>query len=172
MFLKLTFYSLSVHQPFSQLQPATIDRYASNYSRALLSFLRCAAGWKHTYAYQFTEDQKAALTALDRALFHGHGEDLIDGCIHDVNLALWRHTKVDLATDKYFSPLNRFLVLVSTKADGSFRFASEITQWIAQFMYNARAAMLFEMENYALERNVPVSASAHPFASAIHDLTI
>lgn len=95
---------------------------------------------------ELTKSQKRNALALYHALHKPETKTSIRDCIHTLSYSLFSHVQPNNMADKYFSAVNRFLVISSMQLVGSFKRASQITQIIAALMYSIRTTMLHESE--------------------------
>jgi hypothetical protein len=77
-------------------------------------------------------------------------EEAIDTAFHNACYVLYAHERhlyaVSEALNKFFSPVNLFLVFMSMLPNGNFRPAGEITGSCAAFEYSIRTVMLVEVD--------------------------
>ncbi|THH13339.1 hypothetical protein EW146_g6867 [Bondarzewia mesenterica] len=139
---------------FNRVEPSTVDKYAGWLNRLLVSVIRFARGWTHAYTFPLTEQQKTNAFTLYDAL--NNGADLFHH-IHALTFSLFAHIKTDHHQDKYFSAVNRFLVLASLHPKGHFKQASEITQIIAALVYCNRTTMFYESEQLVASQNMSIN---------------
>ena len=131
---------------FNPIDPNSQVHYTSWMCRLIVAVIRSARKWSHKYQFPLTVDQQSNAKLLHKALKDGDPNDAVRTILHRFAFSLFGHTKSDYRDDKYFSPVNRFLVLASLHPKGHFRLASEITQIIAALTYNIRATMLHQCQ--------------------------
>lgn len=143
-----------VSTPFHRHQlTETLTQYSRPLSRLLLMLLR-------TYKDEDTEadmdinwqPKHAQLTAAIKALRQGliSGQDrenskLVIPAIHAVVYHLWTYSYTPTSRDPVPDPTERYLMLQSRQADGSFMDPGLITPILAKFKYLIRLVMIYEI---------------------------
>jgi hypothetical protein len=135
---------------FGTVEPATIVKYSSVATRVFFNVIRFVNGWDLNYQFVLTEDQITLAKRVNEGLrAKRDGKEMLYR-LHQFSLSIFGHKKDDPTLDKYFSPVNRILVLTSFPEGRGIKRAGEITQTIAALVYAIRTTMFYEMENIAL----------------------
>lgn len=142
---------------FQGVGDATVTKYSGVLTELLFGVMRSTVGLMDKYKFPVTEEQTHSLGALHNALLCQGDASVVDKCVQDATCSLFSHIKQNVLADKYFSPVNCFLVLSSLKMDGNFKKASEITQTIAALVYANRTAQLNEMYNVAVREKITMT---------------
>lgn len=103
-------------------------------------------GWDQPYHILLTTEQRACARALAKALNTGETSQFIENCIHDLSYSLFCHVPKDRHADKYYSVVNRFILLESIQPNAEFKRAGQISQTISAMMYCVRTTMLNQTE--------------------------
>jgi hypothetical protein len=150
----LTHAPASTNSPetFNIVTKATIDKYGIVLTRAVAFVLRKVIGWQSTYDCPLTPAQTSNAEKLLDDLRMQANDGQIESHIHALLYSLFAHIPTDYKEDKYFSPINRALVLMSIRDGGAWLAAGEITQIIAAMVYSIRSTMFFQLHRLARQR--------------------
>ena len=107
--------------------------------------MRSYYGWESNYKCPLTSAQTAACARLRTALESNTSDSTIQALVHSLAFHLFSHSATQWSDDKYFSPVNRALVLLSRREEGSWHPAGVITQIIAALVYCIRSTMLYQI---------------------------
>ncbi|KAF8956790.1 hypothetical protein BDZ97DRAFT_1925160 [Flammula alnicola] len=145
---------------FNAIGEAAINKYSLTLHRLIFNIIRQLFGpWESLVKYPtLAPVQQEAFRELINCLQEKKPATAIDACFHQVCLAIFGHEKHVYETsrklDKFFSPVNTYVVYRSVKPAGNFDKASNITQTIAHLTYSIRATYLKEIATIATTDSV------------------
>jgi len=83
-------------------------------------------------------------------------ENSVQRCILDLLISLFTHLPSG-SDDKFYSPIHRFLVLFSLKADGQWLAGRRITQLFAALLFCGRQVVMALMHDHVVESDLRYS---------------
>lgn len=83
-------------------------------------------------------------------------ENSVQRCILDLLTSLFTHLPSG-SDDKFYSPIHRFLVLFSLKADGQWLAGRRITQLFAALLFCGRQVIMALMQHHVIESGLRYS---------------
>jgi hypothetical protein len=108
--------------------------------------------------------QVDALQILRDAL-EGEDHEAIDVAFHNACYILYAHERhkylISENLDKFFSPVNVFLVYLSFSANGNFQTPSTITGHCAALEYSIRSVILVQVDSIAKTQHVSTFEYVH-----------
>jgi Orsellinic acid/F9775 biosynthesis cluster protein D len=140
-------------ESFNLVTSSTIDRYAGVLNRVFAFVGRFVIGWQSEYTLPLTPVQRNSMKILLDAVERDESDDTMEVLIHQMSFSLFAHMPSDWREDKYFSAVNRALVLMSLREQGNWLEAGVITQLIAALIYCLRSTMFYEMHVLMMSRN-------------------
>jgi hypothetical protein len=101
---------------------------------------------------EFEEDKSTETQASPSNLV----ENSVQRCILDLLISLFTHLPSG-SDDKFYSPIHRFLVLFSLKANGQWLAGRRITQLFAALLFCGRQVVMVLMHHHVSERGLRYS---------------
>jgi hypothetical protein len=117
-------------------------------------------GWSYRVSYpELDPTQKEKIQELV-GLLSGSDIPAIDLAFHRACYTLFAHRRHQYPTsrvlDKFFSPVNAFVVYISIREDGTFKKAGDMTQGFAALIYAIRTTMVIETVDISKRKDIDV----------------
>lgn len=135
---------------FNGVEKAAVSKYANVLHRLIFAIVRRMSPTNEEVVKYPDLDpaQQEVFKELVRSL-EGNEESAIDDAFQAACYTIFAHYRTQYPTgrdaDKFFSPVNAFVVYAAIHEGGSFRKAGVITQTLAAIIYSIRATMLFKI---------------------------
>ncbi|KAF8953005.1 hypothetical protein BDZ97DRAFT_1930113 [Flammula alnicola] len=146
---------------FNHILKDAVTKYAGVLHCLLFSVIRSMdVKWSSKVRYpEMDGTQKAEFNTLIAAL-STPDTAAIDKAFHKACYVLFAHQRhqypASCGLDKFFSPVNAFVVYASVHEGGNFRKAGVITQTLAAIIYSIRTTMLFQTINISSREKISV----------------
>ncbi|KAF8963704.1 hypothetical protein BDZ97DRAFT_1919490 [Flammula alnicola] len=146
---------------FNHILKDAVTKYAGVLHCLLFSVIRSMdVKWSSKVRYpEMDGAQKAEFNTLIAAL-STPDTAAIDKAFHKACYVLFAHQRhqypASCGLDKFFSPVNAFVVYASVHEGGNFRKAGVITQTLAAIIYSIRTTMLFQTINISSREKISV----------------